>query len=116
MRTIEVKKERLLKTLKKNRKKHKATFDEAQIKYREKVIAELNKAMMRAKAGGKIQTYFAFPAPEDYTDAYDTAISMVEWAEGETIELDEGSFKNYVLDEWGWKGAFVANTASYLSS
>jgi hypothetical protein len=116
MEIIKVKKKRLLKTLRKNRKVHRQMFLDAQEVYREEVIKLLDSRLQRAREGGKIDMAFRLPEPQDYTESYDTAISMVDWAEGDTIDLDERSFEQYVLNKWGWQGAFAANTASYLAS
>ena len=114
MRTVEVNKERLLETLKDNQTKHRERFLKAQEVFREKVIEQLDARLQEARSGGKIDIMFRLPEPRDYTSEYDTAISMVEWAEGDTIELDENDFEQYVLDKWGWHGTFMASTAAYV--
>ena len=41
---------------------------------------------------------------------------MLEWHQGETIELDQDQFSELVLDQWGWHKSFFSNTASYVQS
>lgn len=116
MEIITVDKERLLKTLKKNRKEHRGMFEQALEEYRTAAIKQLDERLRQARARKKIDLVFRLPVPEDYTESYDTAIEMVKWAKGSTIDLDQGSFEQYVLNKWGWARSFNANTASYLVS
>lgn len=114
MQNITVDKLRLQETLEKNRDKHRALFLQAQEKYRERVIEELDRRLADARSGRKIDIFISLPEPEDYTGEFDTAISMVEWDENETITLSERDFQRYVLNKWEWAHAFAANTTSYL--
>lgn len=111
---IKVNKDQLVKTLKKNRKKHREMFIKAQEVYRTQMIAELDRALDEAKNGGRIVRMFSLPVPEDHTDDFDTAIQMLEWDKGSSVLLSQREFKTYVQNEWGWQASFAANTASYL--
>lgn len=115
MQTITVMKTSLLEKLKENRTEHRDIFLDAQAKYRERIIDELDKRLADVRAGRKINVYIALPEPQDYTEAFDTAIAMVEWAQGNTIDLSEKDFNRYVLNKWEWQQAFAANTQSYLA-
>ena len=42
-----------------------------------------------------------------------TAILMLEWDQGETVEISLREFKMYVENEWGWRRSFAENTGSY---
>ena len=110
-----VSKERLLSTLRENRDAHREAFEKAQGVYREQVIALLDARLQRAREGGKIDMIIRLPEPQDYTDEYDTVIEMVEWAEGETITLEQREFQQYVRDEWGWMAAWQGTTGTYLA-
>jgi hypothetical protein len=114
VKSVYVNKERLLETLRENREEHRALFEEAQVKYREKVIEVLDKRLAEARAGGRVRTYINLPEPVDYTKNFDEAIQMVEWEESDSIELDERDFQRYVLNKWEWAGAFAANTTAYV--
>lgn len=116
MQNITVMKSRLLETLRQNRDEHKGLFLQAQEKYRERVIQELDRRLADATAGRKIDIFFSLPEPVDYTGEFDKAISMVEWDEGNTVDLSEKDFQRYVLNKWEWEHLFAANTASYLAS
>lgn len=106
----------LLTTLEDNREKHLAQYTKAIKGYRKKVIKTLEKQLKDARDGGKIdlRALGMFPEPRNYVAEYDTAIAMVEWAQGDSIEIDQESFRNFVQDEWGWKNSFLAGTQQYL--
>lgn len=114
MNTITVDKAKLMETLKTNRDAHRDKFLQAQKKYREKVVEELDKRLEMARAGQKPSLNFNLVEPVEYTESYDTAIAMLEWEQGDTIDLEEHDFKQYVLDQWGWHKMFAANSLSYL--
>jgi hypothetical protein len=114
--TIKVDKDQLIKTLKKNRKKHREMFLKAQDVYRVKMIEELDRALDEAKNGGTIRRAFSLPVPEDHTEDFDTIVQMLEWDKGKSVELTQSEFRTYVENEWGWQHSFAANTGSYLAS
>jgi glyceraldehyde-3-phosphate dehydrogenase/erythrose-4-phosphate dehydrogenase len=114
MRTVTVSKARLLETLQHNRDEHRALFLKAQERYREAAIEELDRMLAEARAGSKIRRAVSLPEPQDYTSSFDTAIQMVEWEEGDTVELDQHEFAQYVQNEWGWMGSFVGSTQAYI--
>lgn len=113
--TITVPKERLIKTLKKNRKKHLKIFEEAQAVYRAQMIKELDRALQDARDGKKIRRAFTLPVPENHVDDFDTALEMLEWDTNEEVELMEYDFCCFVKNEWGWQQSFAANTQSYVA-
>lgn len=110
---ITVSKSKLLESLTKNREEHAAEFQLAIDKYRERVILELNDRLDKVKAGKDIDLYFRLPVPEEHTEDYDVAIQMLGWHTGDTLELDQHMFQQYVMNNWGWAKSFAANTSSY---
>ncbi len=116
MRTVTVKKEDLLKILKENRDNHRAIFEEAQKNYRERAIEELDRRLRDAEEGRRIDVAIYLPAPEDHTKDYDRVIRMVEMSIEDNVELTNQEFAQYVQDDWSWRRAWVANTASYTAS
>jgi hypothetical protein len=116
MQNITVDKGKLLDTLRQNREDHRLLFLKAQDKYRERVIEELDRRLADARAGRKIDIYISLPEPEDHTGSFDQAITMVEWAEGSTMDLSEKDVQRYILNKWEWQHSFAANTQSYLGS
>lgn len=116
MDSITVNKDQLLTTITTNRDDHRDQFLVAQQRYREVVIKELDKRLEAARNGGVINLGFTLPEPRDYTDSYDTAIEMLRWELEDTVILDEGSFRRYVLNKWEWAGQFAGTTQVYLDS
>lgn len=113
MDTVEVVREDVIAKLKENREQHKATFEEANGNYRQLVVDKMRERADEIAGGGKIDVYFKLPEPEDHTEDYDEAISMLEWDKRDKIELFPMEFKMYVLDKWRWEQSFAANTMSY---
>lgn len=116
MQTITVNKAKLLTTLQENRNAHRNLFLTAQVIFRDKVIQTLDRHLEEARAGGQIKLWIHLPEPEDHTASFDQAIAMVQWAEGDTIDLTEKDFQRYVLNNWEWQQSFAANTQSYVGS
>jgi hypothetical protein len=110
---ITVNKEHLIETLERNRAEHREIFEKAQVVYREQMVRELDQALDDAKNGRKIVRFINLPEPEDHTKDFDTAIAMLTWDTGDTVELDRRDFKRYIENKWEWEGTFAANTMSY---
>ena len=111
---VTVQKDRLLATLRENREQHEAEVAKAQERYRKEAILAMRINLRKAEDGGKIETYIRLPEPTSYVSSYDKAIAMVEWQVGETVELSQSQFQQYVLGEWDWKAEFAATTGTYL--
>lgn len=103
----------LIAALKKNRDTHREIFEKAQIAYREAVIEELDRMLADARKGRNIQRMLTLPEPEDHTRDYDQAIRMLDMCIDKDIEITTSDFQCLVMDEWGWKRAWVGNTQSY---
>lgn len=116
MKTVKVKKAELLSELRKNKKNHRNIFLEAQKRYAERYIQEIEKRLSDAREGKRFDQYIGLPVPEDHTADYQRAIKMMVMSVEETIELTESEFATYVMDDWAWKRAWAANTASYTQN
>lgn len=116
MENVLVSKADLIEKVKENREIHRDTFLQAQEKYREAVIAELDTRLKEARDGKKIRRGFTLPVPEDFTSSYDTALEMLIWEVDDKVTLDQRSFEELVLNKWNWNDRFVANTQSYVVS
>ena len=107
----------LLKIVKENATKHVADYDEAVIDYKVGVL-KVAKANLKIANTGELEK-FVFnkmpPAPVNYADNYSRAIRMLELSVEDTIDVEEHIFNQLVLDEWGWKQQFVAQSALYKS-
>lgn len=113
MQTITVEKNDLLHTLRENRKRHKAQYEQARDGYRQKVGDELAKRLEQVRAGKPIDLAFRLPEPRDHTADYDRAILMLEWDTDTEVSLDHQEFQTYVQDDWTWKRDFAATNSTY---
>lgn len=111
MKPIEVMKEDLLVTMKQNRAKHAQESDEATINWRTRISAEMCEAADAISIGDDAPLFFDAP-PKSFLSAYDTAIDMLEWDKGVTVELSREDFNRFVRDEWEWTEGFKQSYAS----
>lgn len=116
MNRVTVKKGELLEALRENKDKHRSLFEEAQKNFRERIIEELDRRLQDAKAGRSVQLYIDLPEPEDHTKDYERVIRMVEMSQDDTLDITREDFARYVMDDWEWRRAWVANTLSYTSN
>jgi hypothetical protein len=110
---VKVSKAELLVILRENRSKHRDTFLEAQKKYRERVIEELERSLADARSGNDIRRDIRLPVPEDHTSDYDREIRMLEMEVEDTILIPSHQFDWFVMDKWSWSPSFAANTVGY---
>lgn len=114
--TVRVSKADLLSIIRENRAEHRKIFEEAIDGWHEQVQKKLKEMVAAAKKGPQaVQLHLNLPKPEDHTRDYDRVIKMLELSKDEELELDDREFATYVMDDWGWQGAFLATTASYSS-
>ena|SRR5215469_4211940 len=113
LKTVTVKKDRLLATLKENRSKHKDLYLKAEEGYRRSVVEQLNNQLDLVKSGKPIRNYISFDPPEDHTSDYDTAIEMLEWSVSQEVQIDMTEFQCYVLDKWPWFEVTLTKNTRY---
>jgi hypothetical protein len=118
MNSVKMNRLELLKIVKENATKHVADYDEAVIDYKTAVI-KIMKANLKLANTGELEQILKIKnlpqAPQNYADNYSRAIRMLELSVEETIDVEEHIFNQLVLDEWGWKQHFVAQSALYKS-
>lgn len=113
MRTVKVYKDALITKITANRAEHKDIVAAAQVKYRERVIEELDKRLADAKAGRKIDIAISLPMPTDFTAEYDNALAQLDWEVDDQVELDEDDFNQLVLNQWRWAAQFKGTSLAY---
>jgi len=113
MKAIKVNKVDLIQILEKNRKEHRAIFEEALEGYKKAIIAELERRLVRAKKGKIIDHIINVQQPTDQTKDYDRALGMLKMSLENEVELTEQDYRSYVLDDWNWKSQFLASNAFY---
>lgn len=95
---------------------HRAVFEEAQINYRKAVIEELDKMLTEARQGREIRRTVKLIEPKDHSKDYQYAIEMLEMSVDKDVEIEEHHFRQYVKDDWGWKGQWTASNDPYVIS
>lgn len=113
-RQITVKKEELLAKLRENRDIHVKEFNEAKEGFHQAYMDKIDDLIKRAN-DGDYKFRVEIIKPESHEKEYNTIIAMLEMSVEDEIELDEASFRNFVLDEWDWSKAFLEATAFYKS-
>ena len=116
MKPILVKRGELLDKINANREKHREIFLKAQEKFRERAIEELDRMLADARQSRKIKIHVGLSEPEDHTEDYDRAITMLKMETREEIEIEEADFTVCVMDQWRWKQAWASNTLAYLGA
>lgn len=113
MQTIKVQVGQLATTLETNKGTHRNAYEKAVERYRSKAVELFEENIKEVKKGGPVRQHLALPVPEDHTKDYDRALQMLEWHQGEEIELTMGEFQTYVQDDWGWKQSFSTTNMTY---
>lgn len=116
MENINVDKSHLIEILRKNRDHHREIFLEAQVKYRELVIEELDTMLKDARDGKKIRRAVSLVEPQDHTKDYERVIGMLELSTDTIISLAEHDYQRFVLDNWAWKEQFLYANSSYSAT
>jgi len=115
MRPVTVDRARLLEALEANRAAHLATYQEAIVAYREQMIGWHQDRIAELRAGQKADRHADLPEPENHTADYDAAIEMLRWSVTDTMQMDDQSFTQLVLDQWAWTERWRRTTSSYSS-
>jgi hypothetical protein len=118
MQSVKMNRQELLEIVKKNATKHVQDYDEAVEDYKLAVVKLAKSNLKLANSGelDQIRKIKNLPQPPaNYAENYTRAIRMLELSVDAVIEVEEHIFNQLVLDEWGWKQAFVAQSALYKS-
>ncbi len=116
MNTIKVNKQELLAILKKNRDNHHAVFEEAFEGYRKESIRIHEENLKTLKGNKRVIVAFYETAPQDHTADYNVVIRMLEMDVGNTVDLNQQQFTNYVDDNWNWKQQWTISNSKYAAS
>lgn len=118
MNSVKINRDELLKIVTENRSKHIADYEESVTDYKAAAIklAESNLELVKTGDLKEIVKFKSLPAaPVSHEKEYNRAIRMLELSVETVIEIEEDVFNQLVLDEWGWKNAFVAASTMYKS-
>ena len=118
MKTVKIKREELLAVIRENKEKHIAEYIESVEDFKKAVVVITKNNLKLVNTGdltniGKVKTLPA--TPSSYEQSYIRAIRMLELSVEDIIELDDTTFNQLVLDEWGWKSNFQSYGSLYKS-
>lgn len=116
LQTMTYSKTNLLARITANRDLHRQVFEEAVEGYRQTMIQDLENQIKELTAGTLPRIRFVGrEIPEDHTADYNTVIDMLEFSSDDTVSLSQAEFRQFVRDEWAWKGKFAFDAANYGS-
>lgn len=117
---ITVEKDKLLETLKTNRKKHAEDYKNAYNRYYntcinelEGRVAELRETIKHSNPSSFLKFDLTNRYPQDYTNVYDQVIEMLEFCNADSIEITNSQYESWVKDDWDWKESFMLSTSAY---
>jgi hypothetical protein len=124
---VTVRKDKLIEILTENRAKHVEEYNQAVAIYRKRVaekIGTIKEALTTwliefeknpHKEVTYPEAYLRLPQPKSYEDSYTRTLGMLGLHTGETLTIDQDTYRQYVDDEWEWKAQSKMSNASYLS-
>jgi hypothetical protein len=110
---INVDKSELLSVLEANRARHRTVFGAALDGYKREALRVLRDQIKAIEAGETPALHLILDRPEDHTRDYDRVIGMLKMDKSDTFRLDQGTFKNYVDDDWSWTRQWAKMSSSY---
>lgn len=96
-RTIKVKKADLIVKIKENKENHVKEFNKAIIAYKEEALKQLTKLTTDVQEGA-LNIKLDLITPVNNAKNYDNILEMFLWEIGETVELEQSEFQEYVQD------------------
>lgn len=109
-------KDKLLEALRKNRTTHQEQYDLATVGFKIEYMKRLRRMMKLAKSDKSFETFIDLQKPVSYVKKYDEAISMLESATDDNLQIDSTAYRNYVLNEWSWAADWGASNSGYMVS
>lgn len=111
--TITADRVEVLNALRKNRETHAQEVAEARIGYVERAKKALAAKLDELASGKLSRLAFDLHMPLDMTEAYDTAIHMLELHKEATLSLDATQVQSFMEDKWDWTTEFLAVNSRY---
>lgn len=113
LKTVNVSRERLIKTVKDNFSNHMLKYQEALSDY-EKAVVKVCEHNLNLAHNKEYDKWEHIPhAPESSKEHYERALAMLDFSVDDEITLDETTFSQLVLDKWDWTHRFETNNAIY---
>jgi hypothetical protein len=114
--TSTVKRTELLNKLVENLKEHKIIVKEAKEGYIKKAREALTARLQQLERLEPVNLQFTLQQPMDYSEVYETCISMLQWSRDDLVTLAADEFRQLVLDEWDWQENFLTSSSLYSAT
>lgn len=114
MEKVRVKPQKLIAKLKENFERHKKELEVANKNYLAAAIKSLGIRLTSLKDGKVVDLRFNLDPPDDHTEDYERAITMLEMSEDETVTITSTQFAAFVQDQWQWKQNFLLKNSTYM--
>ena len=111
-----VRKDKVLEIVRKNRDKHRGVFEAAVEGYRKRAEELLGAQLALILDGKTPELRVILDRPRDHTRDYDRVITMLELDTREELLLDERTVAQYIMDDWQWKREFLRMSTAYAAS
>lgn len=103
----------LLIRLGENKKRHEAIFDEAIVEYRNQAVEHLQRRLDDFAADVDVDLGFQLQKPTNHLADYNRVLMMIDHSTQVEIELSEGEYSQYVMDNWNWQRSFMTSNSLY---
>jgi hypothetical protein len=113
VKTVKVKKDKLIAQIRINMDSHKEEFLKALEGYKNRAIELLEDHIKRIREGKHERVEVILPRPEEHSTEYRQVLAMLEASVEDEIELSHREFCQYWLDEWAWKEEFIRTSTMY---
>ena len=116
MKSIKVDKQWLIKTMETNRSNHREVFEAALEGWRNEATELIGDTFAALQRGKTPNIQIILPRPEDHTRDYTRVIGMLKADIGDTYELSETDYSQYVDDDWSWKRQWAMSNSGYAGA
>lgn len=115
MREVTIEKGTLQKLIETNREQHREQYQKAFDGYAAAMRRALEENLSAFQKNAHHRVLITEAPPEDHTKDYDVILEMLALEVDDEVTIDQGSFRQYVKDEWGWKVGWTVSNSKYLA-
>lgn len=117
--TVVVDREKALKKIRENAKKHEVEYRESMAGYKVKLLEYFEQCRHVVLAKKDEMEALVLPQmpiePRHHMEEYRKSIEMLEWNEGLSVALCVSEFEQLIMDKWHWSGSFEHTKFLYNS-
>ena len=115
MKELTFNKDVIILKLKKNLNLHDKILSEVRKAYVEEATTLLANRLDDLSQGKIVDLRFDLHLPKNHSDLFKRTIQILEDCIENTIVLDEYEYRQFVLNEWDWKEAFIDTANTYVT-